>query len=239
MSSRPHSSTARWIISSGTPGWVRSPAKATVAPAISAAACSATSPSRSLTRTLPPCSARSSAVARPMPRAEPVTMATLSSRTPMGLLLRTVVSGGRGARRPARRDSQPHAPDRPRVAAVLELGDAGAEVPRRRRAAGRGQAHPDGAGAGEALHAVQASSARAQGERDAARPLRHGSHTGDAEDGAATREDRPVIAVVLGVDAVAVARHEDAGPRLGEAVAARAARETGRPAPPRSHPPAP
>ena len=33
--------------------------------------------------TLAPCSLSSSAVARPMPRAEPVTIATLSSRTPM------------------------------------------------------------------------------------------------------------------------------------------------------------
>src|SRR5918994_594037 len=33
--------------------------------------------------TFAPCEASSSAVARPMPRAEPVTMATLSSRTPM------------------------------------------------------------------------------------------------------------------------------------------------------------
>jgi len=32
---------------------------------------------------LAPCSESSSAVARPMPRADPVTMATLSSRTPM------------------------------------------------------------------------------------------------------------------------------------------------------------
>src|SRR3954469_10053058 len=208
MSRRPQASTVAWTSRSGVSPLVRSPEKATVSPWISFDASSATSPSRSLTRTLAPCSARSSAVARRLPRAEPVTMATLSSRTPMGLLLQTVVSGARDARSPARRDSQPHAPDRPRVAAVLELGDAGGEVPRRRRAAGRGQAHPDGAGAGEALHAVQASSARAQGERDAARPLRHGSHTGDAEDGAATREDRPVIAVVLGVDAVAVARHE-------------------------------
>ena len=48
---------------------------------ISREVCSATSPSRSLIRTFAPCSARSSAVARPMPRAEPVTIATLSSST--------------------------------------------------------------------------------------------------------------------------------------------------------------
>src|SRR4051812_45695666 len=41
------------------------------------------SPSRSLMRTLAPCSLSSSAVARPMPRAEPVTIATFPSRTPM------------------------------------------------------------------------------------------------------------------------------------------------------------
>src|SRR3954451_158527 len=188
MSSWPNASTAVSTSLSGTPSFVRSPANATVSLWISFDASSATSPSRSLTRTLAPCSARSSAVARPMPRAEPVTMATLSSRTPMGLLLQTVVSGARDARSPARRDSQPHAPDRPRVAAVLELGDARAEVPRRRRPAGRGQPHPDGAGAGEVLHPVEASCARAQRERDAARPLVHGSHARDAEHGAATGE---------------------------------------------------
>src|SRR4051794_6755116 len=41
------------------------------------------SPSRSLMSTLAPCSLSSSAVARPMPRAEPVTIATFPSRTPM------------------------------------------------------------------------------------------------------------------------------------------------------------
>src|SRR3954452_11711648 len=41
------------------------------------------SPSRSLMRTLAPCSLSSSAVARPMPRAEPVMIATFPSRTPM------------------------------------------------------------------------------------------------------------------------------------------------------------
>src|SRR5689334_20490135 len=41
--------------------------------------------------TFAPCSERSSAVARPMPRAEPVTIATLSSRTPMCRLLGFVI----------------------------------------------------------------------------------------------------------------------------------------------------
>src|SRR3954454_14630252 len=47
----------------------------------------AASPSRSLTTTLAPCSDSSSAVALPMPRALPVTIATLSSRTPMHVSL--------------------------------------------------------------------------------------------------------------------------------------------------------
>src|SRR5580704_9461995 len=80
MSTRPHSSTTFCTSSSGTPGFVRSPANTSVSPAISDAVCSATSPSRSLIRTFAPFSERSSAVARPMPRAEPVTIATLSSR---------------------------------------------------------------------------------------------------------------------------------------------------------------
>src|SRR4051812_4661147 len=45
------------------------------------------SPSRSLMTTFAPCSLRISAVVRPMPRADPVTIATLSSRTPMSSLL--------------------------------------------------------------------------------------------------------------------------------------------------------
>ena len=48
-----------------------------------AAVCSARSASRSLTSTRAPCAASSSAVARPIPRAEPVTIATLPSSTPM------------------------------------------------------------------------------------------------------------------------------------------------------------
>src|SRR5947199_535532 len=82
MSSWPKSSSAFLTKSSGTPGFVRSPAKTVVSPWISPAACSATSPSRSLIRTLAPCSASSSAVARPMPRADPVTIAAFPSSTP-------------------------------------------------------------------------------------------------------------------------------------------------------------
>ena len=52
-------------------------------PAISLAACWATSPSRSLISTCAPCETSSSAVARPIPRAEPVTIAALPSSTPI------------------------------------------------------------------------------------------------------------------------------------------------------------
>ena len=90
MSILPQASIAVWTSSSGAPSFVRSPAKTAVSPAISPAVCSAASPSRSLTRTFAPCSASSSAVARPMPRAEPVTIATLSSRTPMSVPPRRV-----------------------------------------------------------------------------------------------------------------------------------------------------
>ncbi len=50
------------------------------------AACSATSPSMSLISTLAPSLTNSSAVARPMPRAEPVTIAALPSSSPISLL---------------------------------------------------------------------------------------------------------------------------------------------------------
>src|SRR5829696_4482641 len=83
MSMRPQASIAAWTSASGAPSCVRSPAYTTVSPAISDAVCSATSPSRSLTTTRAPCSHSSSAVARPIPRADPVTIATLSSSTPM------------------------------------------------------------------------------------------------------------------------------------------------------------
>src|SRR5919106_4426967 len=88
MSIRPNSSTAFSTSWSGMPRCVRSPAKTVVSPAISDAACSATSPSRSLINTRAPWSASSSAVARPIPRADPVTIAALPSSTPtLGLLL--------------------------------------------------------------------------------------------------------------------------------------------------------
>src|SRR3954452_15832723 len=83
MSSCPNSSTAFLTSSSGTPSLVRSPAKTAVSPLISLAASSATSPSRSLMSTRAPCSVSSSAVARPIPRAEPVTIAAFPSSTPM------------------------------------------------------------------------------------------------------------------------------------------------------------
>src|SRR5215207_9077175 len=83
MSSVPQASIAVCTSASGAPSFVRSPAWTTVSPAISDAACSARSPSRSLITTFAPCSESSSAVARPIPRAEPVTIATLSSSTPI------------------------------------------------------------------------------------------------------------------------------------------------------------
>src|SRR3954447_269488 len=83
MSILPQASIAVWMSASGAPSLVRSPPWTAVSPAISDAACPARSASRSLMITLAPCSESSSAVARPMPRAEPVTIATLSSRTPM------------------------------------------------------------------------------------------------------------------------------------------------------------
>src|SRR5919107_2889081 len=83
MSIRPQASIAVSTRASAAPGAVRSPPWTTVSPAISDAVCSARSASRSLMSTLAPCSESSSAVARPMPRADPVTIATLSSRTPM------------------------------------------------------------------------------------------------------------------------------------------------------------
>src|SRR4051812_13526021 len=83
MSILPQASIAVWTSLSGAPSAVRSPPKTVVSPLISDAACSARSESRSLMTTLAPCSDSSSAVARPMPRAEPVTIATLSSRTPI------------------------------------------------------------------------------------------------------------------------------------------------------------
>src|SRR5919198_857192 len=66
----------------------------------------ATSPSRSLTTTLAPCSASSSAVALPIPPALPVTIATLSSRTPMQLLLLGSQEAGDPIDRPANQASR-------------------------------------------------------------------------------------------------------------------------------------
>src|SRR5688572_26441598 len=83
MSTSPNSSTAFLTNSSGTPGSVRSPEKTAVSPSISEAACSATSPSMSLMRTRAPSATKSSAVARPMPRAEPVMIAFFPSSSPM------------------------------------------------------------------------------------------------------------------------------------------------------------
>src|SRR3954452_8296020 len=83
MSTLPHASIAVRTSSSGASPLVRSPPYTTVSPWISSAVCWATSASRSLMTTFAPCSDSSSAVARPMPRAEPVTIATFSSRTPM------------------------------------------------------------------------------------------------------------------------------------------------------------
>src|SRR5437588_3694267 len=82
MSTFPHRSITSCTSWSQTPSLVRSLANTEVSPEISEAACSATSPSRSLIRTLAPCSVSSSAVARPMPRADPVTIAAFPSSTP-------------------------------------------------------------------------------------------------------------------------------------------------------------
>src|SRR5581483_9820943 len=83
MSTAPNSETAVSTSLSGTPGSVRSPANTAVSPSISPAACWATSPSMSLISTFAPSRTKSSAVARPMPRAEPVMIAALPSRSPM------------------------------------------------------------------------------------------------------------------------------------------------------------
>src|SRR5215217_399089 len=93
MSIWPNSSTAFWISWSGTPSFVRSPPKTAVSPEMSEAACSATSASRSLMSTRAPCSASSSAVARPIPRADPVTIAAFPSRTPIPSLLCAPAAG--------------------------------------------------------------------------------------------------------------------------------------------------
>src|SRR4051794_34234222 len=80
------------------PGLVRSPAKTAVSPSISPAARSATSPSMSLISTLAPSPTNSSAVARPMPRAEPVMIAALPSSSP--IYARSPLEGLAGEREP-------------------------------------------------------------------------------------------------------------------------------------------
>src|ERR1700677_775976 len=85
MSILPNASTAAFTSASGASDLVRSPANTAVSPWISPDACSATSPSRSLIRTCAPSETSSSAVARPIPRAEPVTMADLPSSTPIAV----------------------------------------------------------------------------------------------------------------------------------------------------------
>jgi hypothetical protein len=82
-STEPNASIAALTRSSQAPGFVRSPLKTAVSPSISLAACSATSPSMSLMRTFAPSATNSSAVALPMPRADPVMIAALPSRSPI------------------------------------------------------------------------------------------------------------------------------------------------------------
>src|SRR4051794_10638041 len=98
MSSLPHASIAVCTSASGTPSFVRLPEWTAVSGPISRAVCFARSSSRSLITTLAPCSASISAVARPMPRALPVTIATLSSRTPIRspCSARSLNAGGHG-----------------------------------------------------------------------------------------------------------------------------------------------
>jgi hypothetical protein len=83
MSTWPKASIPFSTIWSGIPSAVRSPEKTAVSPSISFDACSATSPSMSLIRTFAPSRTNISAVARPMPRAEPVTIAALPSSSPI------------------------------------------------------------------------------------------------------------------------------------------------------------
>src|SRR4249920_3807802 len=85
MSTAPKASTPAATSLSATSGLVRSPAKTAVSPSISPAACSATSASRSLISTLAPSRTNISAVARPIPRADPVTIAAFPSRSPIAL----------------------------------------------------------------------------------------------------------------------------------------------------------
>src|SRR3954447_9358733 len=150
MSILPQASMALWTSLPGASGFVRSPHHTSVSPPISPAVCSATSASRSLMITLAPCSDSSSAVARPMPRAEPVTIATLSSRTPMAV---TIVGGPpiggpptvqlriRGAQRERERLRVGPGAQRVVGADVLLEADRHGLVGRRRRPGGLREAH--------------------------------------------------------------------------------------------------
>ena len=60
--------------------------------------------------TFAPCSLSSSAVARPMPRAEPVTIATLSSRTPMAKDISRWPSDRRASAHPRRAENRTSVP---------------------------------------------------------------------------------------------------------------------------------
>jgi hypothetical protein len=84
MSIAPKASTPAAINSSAAPGAVRSPPKTAVSPPISAAARAANSTFWPAIITFAPSAAKSSAIARPIPRAEPVTIAVLPSRIPIG-----------------------------------------------------------------------------------------------------------------------------------------------------------
>src|SRR5215471_970467 len=82
MSSLPNSRTAVCAIFSGKSGAVTLPTQAVATPPaalIELTTPSTVSPSRSLTTTWAPCSAKKVATARPMPRPEPVTIADLPS----------------------------------------------------------------------------------------------------------------------------------------------------------------
>src|SRR3954454_1680421 len=95
MSTEPKASLAAATSSSAAPSLVRSPAKTAVSPSISLAVCWATSASRSLISTFAPSLTNSSAVARQIPRAEPVTIAVFPSRGPIAPpLLRLLKSRG-------------------------------------------------------------------------------------------------------------------------------------------------
>src|SRR5919108_3483932 len=97
MSTLPNASMVFWTTSSQAPSLVRSPETEIVSPWISPAACSATSPSMSLIVTCAPSAANSSAVARPIPRAEPVMIAVLPSSSPISPFLLGISAFCRGS----------------------------------------------------------------------------------------------------------------------------------------------